>query len=68
MEAMHRFLSRQRHRLTVDNLDRAVYVAFSAGSSLLSKHLLEPVPYYSDEEIVEELVQLMRRYFYATDS
>ena len=68
MEAMFRFLSRQRHRLAVEDLDRAVYVAFTAGSSLLSKHLLEPIPYYSDEAIVEELVRLMRRYFYATDS
>lgn len=68
MEAMHRFLSRQREQLTVPDLDRAVYVAFTAGSSLLSKHLLEPVPYYRDEEIVEELVCLMRRYFYTADS
>ena len=64
MEAMHRFLIKQRERLEVENLDRAIYVAFSACSAILTKHLLEPVPYYTDTEIVEEVVILMTRYFY----
>lgn len=64
MEAMRRFLLRPRDRLAVPDLDRAIYVAFTACVAILSKHLLEPVPYYRDEEIVEELVRLMGRYFY----
>jgi AcrR family transcriptional regulator len=64
MEAMHRFLARQRERLQVADLDRAIYVSFTACSAIISKHLLEPVPYYQDEEIVEEVVILMRGYFY----
>ncbi len=63
LEAMHRFLSRQRDRLRVENLDRAIYVALHACTAILSRHLLEPVPYYRDEEIVEEVVTLMTRYF-----
>lgn len=64
MDAMRRFLLKQRERLQVADLERAIYVAFTACTAVLTKHLLEPVPYYSDEEIVEELVQLMGRYFY----
>jgi AcrR family transcriptional regulator len=64
MDAMRRFLLKQRDRLQVADLERAIYVAFTACTAILTKHLLEPVPYYSDEEIVEELVQLMGRYFY----
>lgn len=64
MDAMRRFLLKQRDRLQVADLERAIYVAFTACTAVLTKHLLEPVPYYSDEEIVEELVQLMGRYFY----
>ncbi|MQX52583.1 TetR/AcrR family transcriptional regulator [Alcanivorax sediminis] len=64
LEAMHRFLSRQRDRLQVEDLDRAIYVALHACTAILSRHLLEPVPYYRDEEIVEEVVTLMTRYFY----
>lgn len=64
MEAMHRFLIQQRARLDVENLDRAIYVAFNACSAILTKHLLEPVPFYTDTEIVEEVTTLMTRYFY----
>ncbi|NPU90278.1 MAG: TetR/AcrR family transcriptional regulator [Gammaproteobacteria bacterium] len=64
MEAMRRFLTRQRDRLNVPDLDRAIYVAFQACAAILSRHLLEPMPYYRDEEIVEELARLMRGYFY----
>lgn len=64
MEAMRRFLTRQRDRLQVPDLDRAIYVAFQACTAILSRHLLEPMPYYRDEEIVEELARLMRGYFY----
>ena len=64
MEAMRRFLTRQRDRLQVPDLDRAIYVAFQACAAILSRHLLEPMPYYRDEEIVEELARLMRGYFY----
>lgn len=64
METMHRFLARQRDRLTVDNLDRATYIAFHACAAILTRHLLEPMPFYSDADIVEELALLMRRYFY----
>ncbi|ERP91503.1 MAG: TetR/AcrR family transcriptional regulator [Pseudomonadales bacterium] len=64
MEAMHRFLIKQRQRLQVDNLDRAIYTAFHACTAILSQHLLEPVPYYTDEEMVDEVATLMSRYFY----
>ena len=64
MEAMRRFLTRQRDRLNVPDLDRAIYVAFQACAAILSRHLLEPMPYYRDDEIVEELARLMRGYFY----
>lgn len=64
MDAMRRFLLKQRERLQVDNLDRAIYVAFTACSAVLTKHLLDSIPYYRDEEIVEELVRLMVRFFY----
>ena len=68
MESMRRFLLRQRDRLRVKDLDRAVYIAFTACTSVLTKHLLEPVPYYTDAEIVEELVQLMTGYFYSSET
>jgi AcrR family transcriptional regulator len=64
MEAMHRFLGKQRHRLKVENLDRATYIAFHACGAILTRHLLEPMPFYSDEDIVEEVTILMTRYFY----
>ena len=64
MEAMRRFLVKQRHRLKVSDLDLSIYIAFTSCTAVILKHLLEPVPYYSDEQIVEELVQLMARYFY----
>lgn len=64
MEAMRRFLLRQRDKLRVPDLERAIYIAFNACTAILSRHLLEPVPYYKDEEIVEELATLMTRYFY----
>ena len=64
MESMRRFLLRQRDRLQVQDLDRSVYVAFTACTSVLTKHLLEPAPYYTDDEVVEELVQMMTGYFY----
>ena len=56
--------SRQRDKLRVPDLERAIYIAFNACTAILSRHLLEPVPYYKDEEIVEELAALMKRYFY----
>jgi len=64
MDAMRRFLLRQRDRLRVPDLERAIYVAFAACNAVLTRHLLEPTPYYTDEEIIEELVQLMTGYFY----
>lgn len=64
MEAMRRFLVKQRDRLQVSDLDRTIYIAFTSCTALILKHLLEPVPYYNDTLIVEELVQLMARYFY----
>ncbi|KZX70826.1 hypothetical protein A3724_09640 [Alcanivorax sp. HI0033] len=66
MEAMHRFLIKQRQRLQVKDLDRAIYIAFNACSAILTKHLLEPVPFYTDAEIVEEVTLLMTRYFYGS--
>ncbi|KGD64791.1 TetR family transcriptional regulator [Alcanivorax nanhaiticus] len=68
LDAMHRFLLRQRDRLQVESLDRAIYVALHACTAILSRHLLEPVPYYQDEEIVEEVIILMTRYFGAGDA
>ncbi len=64
MEAMRRFLLRQRDKLSVPDLERAIYIGFNACNAVLTRHLLEPVPYYRDEEIVEELARLMARYFY----
>lgn len=64
MEAMRRFLLKQRDRLQVPDLDRAIYVAFTSCTAVLTKHLLEPIPYYKDEEVVEELSRMMGRYFY----
>lgn len=62
MEAMRRFLTRRRSQLDVPDLDAAVYVAFHAASSVVSRHLLQP-GWLRDEEIVEEIVRLMIRYF-----
>jgi AcrR family transcriptional regulator len=62
IEAMRRFLMRRREQLDVPNLDAAVYVAFHAASSVITRHLLEP-DWMRNEEIVEELVRLMMRYF-----
>ncbi|HVK98612.1 MAG TPA: TetR/AcrR family transcriptional regulator [Dongiaceae bacterium] len=64
MEAMRRFLLRQRDKLAVADLDRAIYVAFHASTAVLTRHLLEPTGYYRDEEIVEELARLMAAYLY----
>ncbi len=64
MEAMRRFLLKQRARLQVPDLDRAIYVAFTSCMAVLTKHLLEPIPYYKDEEVVDELSRMMGRYFY----
>ena len=62
IEAMRRFLVRRREQLDVPNLDAAVYVAFHAAASVITRHLLQP-DWLRDEEIVEELVRLMLRYF-----
>lgn len=62
LEAMRRFLMRRRAQLDVPDLDAAVYVAFHAAAAIISRHLFEP-DWLRDEEIVEELVRLMLRYF-----
>lgn len=62
MEAMRRFLARRRAQLDVPDLDAAVYVSYHAASAVISRHLLEP-DWLRDEEIVEEIVRLMLRYF-----
>lgn len=62
MEAMRRFLVRRRAQLDVPDLDAAVWVAFHAAASVISRHLLEP-GWLRDEEVVEELVRLTMRYF-----
>lgn len=62
MEAMRRFLARRRAQLDVPDLDAAVYVAFHAASGVISRHLLQP-DWLRDEEVVEEIVRLMMRYF-----
>lgn len=62
MEAMRRFLMRRRAQLDVPDLDAAVYVGYHAAAAVISRHLLEP-DWLRDEEIVEEVVRLMMRYF-----
>lgn len=62
LAAMRRFLMRRRAQLDVPDLDAAVYVAFHAAAAIISRHLLAP-DWLRDEEIVEELVRLMLRYF-----
>ncbi len=64
MEAIRRFLVKQRDQLQVEDLDLSIYIAFSACTSVIAKHVMEPVPYYTDEQVVEEVVKLMVRYFY----
>lgn len=63
-EAMRRFLMGRRDTLTVQDLDLAIEVTFVACSAVLLRHLLDPMPYHSDEVVVEELVRLMEGYFY----
>ena len=63
-EAMRRFLMGRRDTLSVPDLDLAIEVAFVACSAVLTRHLLDPMPYHSDESVVEELVRLMEGYFY----
>lgn len=62
MEAMRRFLVRRRAQLDVPDLDAAIYVAFHAAASVITRHLLAP-DWLRDDEIVEEIVRLMMRYF-----
>lgn len=62
MEAMRRFLMRRRAQLDVPDLDAAVYVGYHAAAAVISRHLLSP-GWLRDEEIVEEVVRLMMRYF-----
>ncbi|MCH8541947.1 MAG: TetR/AcrR family transcriptional regulator [Alcanivorax sp.] len=64
MEAMRRFLMRQRSRLQVSDLDRAIFVIFHACTAILARHVMDPAPYYSDEDVVEELTCLIARYLY----
>ena len=62
-EAMRRFLMGKREELKVPDLDLAIEVAFLSCSAVLSRHLLDPMPYHKDEDVIDELVRLMTGYF-----
>lgn len=62
MESMRRFLTRNREQLNVSNLDNSIYVAFYAATAVIAKHLAEPIPYLTDEEIIEEVAKLISAY------
>lgn len=65
-EAMRRFLLPRRDQLAVPDLELAIQVAFTACSAVLSRHLLDPLPYHSDAMVADELVRMMVGYFQPT--
>lgn len=62
-EAMRRFLLLQRDRYELRDIDTSVQVIYTAISALVIRHLTEPLPYLSDEELLDEAVRLMCAYF-----
>ena len=63
MEIMRRFLLPRRDELATPDLDLAIQVAYTASASLLIRQLADPMSYYRDEQLVEEVVRLMTGYF-----
>ncbi|HET8704768.1 MAG TPA: TetR/AcrR family transcriptional regulator [Pseudomonadales bacterium] len=64
IEAMRRFLAPRRNQLVVPDLELAIQVAYTACAAVLTRHLLDPLPYHSDEMIANELVRMMEGYFH----
>lgn len=62
-EAMRRFLAPRREALNVPDLELAIQVSYIACTAVLTRHLLDPLPYHSDEAVVAEVVRLMVGYF-----
>jgi AcrR family transcriptional regulator len=67
-EAMRRFLLLQRDRYELRDIDTSVQVIYTAVSALVIKHLTDPLPYLSDDELLDEAVRLMCAYFPPLDS
>jgi len=49
--------------ITAPDIDRSIEVAYIACISILNWHLAEPSPFYTDEEIAEELVRMIAGFF-----
>lgn len=66
MEIMRRFLLPRRDALATPDLDLAIQMSYTASAAVLIRQLADPMPYYSDEQVVEEVVRLMAGYFNRT--
>lgn len=67
-ETMRRFLLPRRAELAPPDIELAIQIAFTACSAVLSRHLLDPQPYHSDEMVAAELSRLMMGYFHPLSS
>lgn len=63
MEIMRRFLLPRRDALATPDLDLGIQTAYTAAASVLLRQLTDPVPYYRDEQVVDEVVRLITGYF-----
>lgn len=63
LEAMRRYFILQRDNFDLRDLDTSVYIIYTAVSATVIKHVMDPLPYLSDEELTQEIVQLMCAYF-----
>lgn len=63
LEAMRRYLIKRRDDLDLGDIDSSIYIIYTATAAIVGRHLNDPTPYLTDEEVVEEIVRLMVRYF-----
>lgn len=62
LETGRKFTMRRRDLIEVEDLNVALYVAFNAAMLVLSKHLISPNGYLSDDEVIEGIVTMICRY------
>lgn len=62
IETARRYTMRHRDRVTVEDVNVAIYVGFNAAMLVMSKHLMDPNSYLKDEEVIDGIAQMLERY------
>lgn len=62
IEAARRFTMRHRDRVTVDDVNVAIYVGFNAAMLVMSKHLMDPNSYLKDDEVIDGIAEMLAKY------